>query len=414
MTTNFEQKLKKYAELIVKVGLNLQPNQRLFILAGPLDVAPLVRLVVAAAYQSGAPFVSVIWFDEQLTKIRYENAPRDSFEEYAGWTMESLLSGIERGDAYLQLFGTNPELLKGQDEDLIAISGKISSKHYKPISEHQSINSVQWAYVASPSPAWADRVFPDESPEDALAHLWDAVFTSCRIDQDDPVHAWEMHIAKLAKRKQQLSAKQYSALHFTAPGTDLKVGLPTGHIWEGGNDLTPEGISFVANLPTEEVYTMPHKDRVEGTVSSSKPLSYRGSLIENFTLTFKNGKVVEFSAEKGEENLRNMLETDDFASYLGEVALIPHQTPISQMGILFLDSLYDENTSNHLALGSAYRYTLEGGTKMTDEEFAKAGGNNSLIHVDFMFGSEKMDVDGILADGSSEPLMRAGEWAFGV
>jgi aminopeptidase len=215
----------------------------------------------------------------------------------------------------------------------------------------------------------------------------------------------------LVPTKNILTAKQYSALHFIAPGTDLRVGLPTGHKWEGGGDLTPEGVPFMANIPTEEVYTMPHKDKVDGVVASSKPLSYQGNLIENFNLTFENGKVVDYSAENGEDVLGRLLDTDENARFLGEVALIPHKTPISQLGILFLNTLYDENTSNHLALGSAYRYTLEGGTDMSDEDFAKAGGNDSLVHVDFMFGSEKMDVDGILADGSSEPLMRAGEWA---
>jgi len=411
MTSDFEKKLAKYADLIVKVGLNLQPGQRLFIWTGPLEVAPLVREVTAAAYANGAPLVSVLWMDEQIGKIRLENAPADSFEEYPSWTTEGLHTSMQRGDAYLQLFGLDPQRLKGQDPDHLAIAGKTASKHYKPIGALQSRNAVQWAYVAAVTSGWAQRVFPTLSPQDAEERLWEAVFAACRLDQPDPIALWTQQEKDLSQRKNILTAKQYSALHFITPGTDLRVGLPTGHKWEGGGDLTPEGVLFMANIPTEEVYTMPHKDKVDGVVASSKPLSYQGNLIENFNLTFDNGKVVDYSAENVEDVLGRLLDTDENARFLGEVALIPHKTPISQLGILFLNTLYDENTSNHLALGSAYRYTLEGGTDMSDEDFAKAGGNDSLVHVDFMFGSEKMDVDGILADGSSEPLMRAGEWA---
>jgi aminopeptidase len=373
-----------------------------------------VRKVTAAAYANGAPLVSVFLMDEQMGKIRLENAPDDSFEEYPAWTSDGLLTSLQRGDAYLQLFGLDPQRLKGQNPEHIATTGKIGSKHYKPIGALQSKNAVQWAYVAASTPGWASRVFPDLSPQEADDRLWEAVFAACRIDDPDPISAWKQQDKNLSLRKNDLNAKQYDGLQFTAPGTDLRVGLPVGHNWEGGGDLTPQGVKFMANIPTEEVFTMPHKDKVDGTVASSKPLSYQGNLIENFSLTFEKGKVVDFSAEKGEDTLGRMLDTDENARHLGEVALIPHKTPISQLGILFLNTLFDENTSNHLALGSAYRYTLKGGTEMSDEDFAKAGGNDSLIHVDFMFGSEKMDVDGLLPDGSSEPLMRAGEWSTEV
>jgi len=255
-------------------------------------------------------------------------------------------------------------------------------------------------------------VFPKDTAQDAEKRLWDAVFKVCRIDEPDPAVFWKQQVDNLCKRKEYLTAKHYSALQFTGPGTNLTVGLPDGHIWGGGSSKTPSGISFVPNLPTEEVFTLPHKNKIEGTVTATKPLSCQGNLIENFSLTFSEGKVVKFSAEKGEETLRNLLETDQNSKSLGEVALVPHQTPISQSGLIFLNTLYDENASNHLALGNAYRFTLEGGTTMSDEEFTQAGGNDSLIHVDFMFGSGEMDVDGLLADGATEPVMRAGEWAF--
>jgi aminopeptidase len=409
---DFDQKLAKYAELIVKVGLNLQPGQRLFIVAYSLDVAPLVRPVVKSAYQNGSRLVSVRWYDEQLNKTRYQYAPRDSFEEFATWITDGCLQCIERGDAYLQIAGLNPELLKDQDTELLAIAARTQAKHYKPIGDHQGKNSVQWSFVCPPTSGWATKVFPKETPEDAEQSLWDAVFKVCRLDEPEPAIFWQQQVDNLGKRKEYLTAKHYTALQFSGPGTNLTVGLPNGHIWAGGSSKTPSGISFVPNLPTEEVFTLPHKDKIEGIVTATKPLSYQGSLIENFSLTFSEGKVVSFSAEKGEETLRNLLETDENSKSLGEVALVPHQTPISQLGFIFLNGLYDENASNHLALGSAYQFTLEGGVAMSAEEFAQAGGNDSLIHVDFMFGSGEMDVDGLMADGATESVMRAGEWAF--
>ena len=409
---DFDNKLEKYAELIVNVGLNLQPEQRLILIAFSLDVAPLVRQVVKSAYKNGSRLVSVIWFDEQLDKIRYQFAPHDSFEEFAAWRTDGVLQCIESGDAFLQIGGGNPELLKDQDPELLAIAAHTQAKHVKPIDDHQGKNSVQWSIVCPPTPSWATKVFPENTPQDAEVRLWEAVFNVCRIYEPDPVVFWENYVDDIDKRAKYLTEKQYSTLLFKGGGTNLSIGLPDGHIWESGRGKTPSDISFQANIPTEEVYTLPHKDKIEGTVSATKPLSYRGNLIENFSLTFSEGKVINVSAEKGEEALRNIIETDEHAKSLGEVALVPHQSPISQSGLIFLNTLYDENASNHLALGRAFRSSLEGGVKMSDEEFAQAGGNDSLVHVDFMFGSGEMDVDGLMVDGTSEPVMRAGEWAF--
>jgi len=409
---NFDQKLEKYAELIVNVGLNLQLGQRLFIVAFSLDVAPLVRQVVKSAYKNGSRLVSVLWLDEQLDKIRHQNAPRDSFDEFPTWITDGRLQCIERGDASLVINGRNPELLKDQDPDLVALAFRTEANNLKPILNHLAKDSVQWSVVVPPTPDWATKVFPKDTAQDAEERLWDAVFKTCRIDEPDPAVFWEKYINNLKKRAKCLTEKQYTALHFTGLGTNLIVGLPDGHIWGSGSGKTPSDISFLANIPTEEVYTLPHKNKIEGSVTATKPLSYQGNLIENFSLTFSEGKVVNFSAEKGEEILRNLLETDEGAKSLGEVALVPHQTPISQLGFVFLKTLYDENASNHLALGNAYRSSLEGGVAISDEEFAQAGGNDSLIHVDFMFGSGEMDVDGLMSDGATEPVMRAGEWAF--
>ena len=414
MSSDFEENLEKYAELIVKVGLNLQPGQRLFIVAVSLDVAPLVRQVTACAYRHGSKLVSVKWVDEHLDKIRYLHAPRDSFEEYPAWETDGALLSAERGDALMQIVGRNPELLKDRDPKLISIAMRTSAKHSKPITDRISKGTVQWTLVAPPTPNWATKVFPAETPQDAETRLWEAVFKACRLDKPDPVAFWQKQVSNLEKRSDYLTQKAYKSLHFTGPGTDLKVSLPQGHIWKSGNSETKSGVSYLVNIPTEEVFTLPQREKVEGTVTATKPLAYLGNLIENFSLTFSEGKVVDFTAEKGEEVLRNILEMDDGARFLGEVALVPHKTPISQMDLLFLNTLYDENASNHLALGRAYRNSLEKGAEMSDEEFAQAGGNYSLIHVDFMFGSGEMDVDGLKAEGTTEPVMRDGEWAFDV
>ena len=410
---NFDEKLKKYAELIVKVGLNVQEGQKVVVRAGHNTVA-LVREITAAAYKAGSPLVTVVWSDEQLGKIRQQYAPRDSFDRAPTWMFEGIAQEIREGAAYLQVAGADPELLKGMDPKTVATARETMGKNYRPIGELQGQSFTQWNLVCPPTPDWAKRVFPNLSVEDAEEKLWEKVFTLCRLDNDDPVAVWEAHAADLKQRRSYLSEKQYESLHFRAPGTDLKVGLPKGHVWMGGGSKSADDTDYVANIPTEEVFTLPHKDQVNGTVASTKPLSYYGSMIDNFSLTFKDGKVVELSAEKGENVLREMVNTDEGASFLGEVALVTHGSPISQSDIVFLNTLYDENASCHLALGRAYKFNLEGGPAMSNDEFFAAGGNNSNIHVDFMFGSGEMDIDGINADGSIEPIMRGGEWAFDV
>ena len=410
--STFQQNLDRYAELAVKVGLNLQPGQRLLIVADPLEVAPLVRAVTKCAYQNGCRLVTVLWGDETLERMRFQYAPRDSFEEHAAWLTEGRLRSIEQGDPFLYILSGDPELLKDQDPALIEIASRTFWQHYKPISNHQGKSSVQWSVVSPPTLSWATRVFPNDPPQEAEAHLWEAVFQACRLDGPDAVGVWQDQVKSLSKRKEYLTTKQYTGLHFSGPGTDLRIGLPAGHIWNGGSIQTPAGVAFVPNLPTEEVFTMPHKAKAEGTVTATRPLFYAGNMIEGFHLTFSEGKVVDFAARKGENILRTILETDENSKRLGEVALIPHRSPISQSNLVFLHTLYDENAANHLALGSAYQFTLRDGEGMTEEEFAAAGGNQSLSHVDFMFGSAEMNVDGLREDGTAEPVMRAGEWAF--
>jgi aminopeptidase len=408
----FQEILEKYAKLVLEVGLNLQPGQRLFIWANQLELAPLVRQIVDKAYQNGSPLVSVLWNDDQVLKSRYDHAPRDSFAEYQSWKTDARLQSILNGDAMIWMGGDPPDLLKGYDPEIVATAAKAYAKHMKPIREKIAVNAVQWLVICPPTPGWAQAVFPDLATREAEMKLWEAVVQTCRLDSPHPEQNWQENLDDLKKRGAYLTERQYKSLHFKAPGTDLEVGLPEGHIWIGGWDETKDGVRFSANIPTEEVFTLPHRERVNGTVGATMPLSYQGSLIEDFQLRFENGKVVDYSAGRGQEALQGILETGPNAPFLGEVALVPHSSPISQLGLVFLNTLYDENASCHLALGQAYRVNLEGGADMSEEEFLSSGGNESLVHVDFMFGSGEMDVDGVQEDGSLEPVMRNGEWAF--
>ncbi|MFX1380229.1 MAG: aminopeptidase [Promethearchaeota archaeon] len=421
MLSDFEQKLEKYAEVILKVGVNLQPGQRLLI-GGPtvgadgvpLEAAPLVRIIAKKAYQMGARLVDVVWGDEQLRLLRFQNASKDSIKEYPKWRIQARYDISKAGDAHVIVFSPNPELLKGVEPDLISKFQTSFYEQLNPVSELLSANAFNWLVVSVPNSNLADKLFPNFPKNDRINKFWDIIFEICRINREDPITAWQTHNKNLSKRCKYLNEKQYVALKLTAPGTDLMIGLPNGHIWEGGSVIAQNGIEFTANIPTEEVFTMPHKDKVEGFVSTSKPVFYGGVLIENCRLTFSKGQIIEASAEIGEGFLLKTLETDEGARKLGEVALVPHSSPISQSGLIFYNMLIDENASNHIALGRAYRESLKGGDTLTDEEFLAAGGNNSLIHLDFMIGTGDMNVDGILEDKTVESIMKNGEWAFDV
>lgn len=419
MSSPKQELLKKYADLAVKVGLNLQPGQRLVIHAlrhggVPLHLAPLIREVTRSAYENGARFVDVSWRDDELIHTRFALAPRDSFDEFPAWQAKNILEYIENGDAVLSVKAVDPDMFADKDPDLVNEYQQSFLTHWAPISEHVRRNASNWSLISAPLPGWADKVFPDLDPEESEGALWETLFNICRVDQADPVAAWEQHIQNLADRCDYLNQEGYQTLNFRGPGTDLLLGLPEEHIWRSAGFASQNGIPFTANIPTEEVFTLPTKDQTSGTVRSTKPLNYGGSLIEGFSLTFEEGKVVDWTAEKGGKVLENMLEVDAGASQLGEVALVPHSSPISQSGLLFYNTLLDENASSHIALGSAYRFSLEGGETMSEEDFASRGGNASKIHVDFMIGSGEMDVDGVTAGGKREPVMRGGEWAFSV
>ena len=417
MSADLERSLQIYAELTVKVGLNLQPGQRLLII-GPLanggvslEAAALVRRVAAAAYRAGAPLVEALWGDEPLQLARFENAPRDSFSQVSTWLPKALVEHVEAGHAVLSVYANDPDLLKNESPDLVGALQQAVSFGVRPFRELISRNRTNWTVIAGAGASWAARVFPQLPAEQQLARLWDAIGRLCRLDQPDPIGAWTTHLEALAARSDYLNRKQFDALKYRGPGTDLTLGLPTGHVWVSGRSASRSGVPFTANLPTEEVFTIAHKNRVDGTLRSTKPLSYGGTLIEGFSLRFAEGRVTALDAERGESVLRQLVETDEGAGRLGEVALVPHSSPVSQSELLFYNTLFDENAASHVALGSAYKFTLNGGDEMDDAQFERAGGNRSAVHVDFMIGSGDLDVDGIRKDGTSEPLMRRGEWA---
>ena len=409
--SEFQKKLEKYAELAVKVGVNVQPGQTLVVTA-TLDAAEFVRLVVKKAYETGAHNVIVNWNDDTVTRTKYVLAPEEAFNEYPAWRAKEMEELADNGAAFMSIISSSPDLLKGVAPERIASYNKAAGKALANYRKAAQSDKVSWSVIAVPSEAWAAKVFPDEPAEIQVNKLWDAIFTAVRVDAENPVDAWKKHDETLHEKVHYLNEKRYKKLHYTAPGTDLTIELPEKHLWVGAGSVNERGFEFMANMPTEEVFTVPLKTGVNGTVASTKPLSYGGNIIDRFSITFENGKIVGVKAEEGEEILKRLVETDEGSHYLGEVALVPFNSPISQSNVLFFNTLFDENASNHLAIGSAYAFCIEGGKKMSSEELAENGLNESITHVDFMIGSAEMDIDGITADGASEPIFRAGNWAF--
>jgi aminopeptidase len=408
--------LDRYGDLAVRVALNLQPGQRLLII-GPLvnggvalEAAPLVRAVSSAAYRAGAELVEAIWGDQALIVSRFRESRRESLTAVSEWMPASLERHAAAGGALLSIYANDPDLLAHEAPALVGALQQAVSREVAPFRAHISRNDTNWGVIAAAERAWAAKVFPGSSESDGMQQLWDVIARLCRLDQPDPLAAWDAHLQRLSERSAFLNAKRYTALRFVGPSTDLRVGLPAGHAWVSGQSTSRTGIPFVANIPTEEVFTIADRARVDGTVRATKPLAYGGTTIEDFTLTFKDGRVVQLSAGRGEPALRQLVDTDDGAGRLGEVALVPHGSPIAQSGLLFYNTLFDENAASHVALGTAYKFTLAGGETMDDDSFTRAGGNRSAVHVDFMIGSGEVDVDGVTASGAAEPVMRAGEW----
>ena len=416
-TEQHQELLRKYAEAIVKVGLNIRAGQRLIITNATARGVPsagrdLVHAVTKAAYAAGARYVEVIWGDEEMLRIRLQSAPADSFDEYPKWHVNGVMDMIKNGDALLSIYANDPNVYSGLDSDRVGAMQKAHLQNYQDVNVQVSRNAINWCVVASAAPAWAKKVFPDLPEEEAMEKLWRAIFETTRATQPDTIAAWQAHIKNLRRRSDYMQAKNYSALHYKSNNTDFTLGLPRGHKWISAQSLAENGVVFTANMPTEEVFTLPDRHRADGTVAATFPLSYGGSLIEDFSVTFENGRIVKVNAKKNEAILQKLVDTDEGSTRLGEVALVPASSPIAQRGHLFYNTLFDENASCHIAIGRAYRFTLTGGEELTEEEFKAAGGNTSINHVDFMIGSPQMDIDGIKEDGTREPVMRQGEWAI--
>lgn len=409
---NKENLLKKYAKLAIYQGVNVQKNQTL-VISSPIECAKFTRMLVEEAYIKGAKEVVVQWNDELTGKLKYKYSPMEVFETVPEWVKESRLSYAKEGACFLSISASDPELLKDVDPKKVATFRKVSSIASREFSSRLMSNENAWSIVSIPTVGWAKKVFPNVSEDEAVEKLWDAIFKIVRVDSQDPVKAWEEHKNTLKKNMDFLNSKRFKSLHYTnSLGTDLIIQLPEKHLWAGGAEFTQDGTEFIANMPTEEIFSMPKKTGVNGKVVSSMPLNYGGNLINNFSLTFKDGKVVDFSAEEGYETLKNLLDTDEGAKYLGEVALVPYNSPISNSNIIFFNTLYDENASCHLAFGKAYSLCIKDGEKMSEEELLKEGANDSLTHVDFMIGTKDLQITGTTYDNEKFDIFVNGNWAF--
>lgn len=404
-----EQNLDLLAQVAVNVGLGLQRGQELLMTAS-LDALPLARRITEHAYRAGASLVTTMYSDDESTLMRYQLAPDESFDRAAGWLYDGMAAAFKSGAARLAIAGGNPMLLSNADPDKVGRANRSMSMAYRPALEYISRHDINWTIVAAATPAWAAAVFPDDTPDVALAKLWDAIFAASRIHTADPVNAWKRHDATLHDHAARLNEKRYSALRYRGPGTDLRLGLADDHVWLGGGTTAGNGLYCIPNIPTEEVFSMPHKNRVDGTVTATKPLSHQGTMIEGIQVRFEHGCIVDARATRGQEVLQKLIDTDEGARHLGEVALVPHSSPIANSGIIFSNTLFDENAASHIAMGQAYASCVRDGEKLSPEQLAAKGANTSLIHVDWMIGSDKLDIDAITAGGIEEPLMRGGEW----
>ena len=402
--------IDRLAELAVKTGLALQPGQDLMITA-PIEALPLVRRITDYAYKSGAGVVTPIFSDPEIVLSRYRNAFDTSFDQAANWLYDGMGAAFDNNTARLAIVGDDPMLLANEDPQKVGRVNKANSQALTPARERITRFDINWNIVAWPGLAWAKRMFPDLPVNEAQGKLAEAIFSASRVNVSNPIEAWNKHNKNLRERSDWLNQQNFASLHFSGPGTDLKVGLADGHEWMGGASLARNGITCNPNIPSEEVFTTPHCMKVQGKVSSTKPLSHQGTLIDNICVKFEAGSITEAHASKGEEVLLKVLDSDEGARRLGEVALVPHSSPISQSGLLFYNTLFDENAASHIALGQCYSKCFKGGENLSKDEIIKRGGNSSMIHIDWMIGSDEISVDGVKADGTAVPVFRNGEWA---
>lgn len=406
------KEIENYIELAIKIGINLQQGQ-ILVINSPVETADFTRKVVETAYKAGAKEVVVNWADEMCGKYRYIYGAEEIFDTYPKWQSQVMIDYAKDGAAFLSIYSVDPELLKDVNQDRIARYQRARSTALKEHYARIMNNSNQWCVIAVPTAGWSRKIYPDLSPEEREEKLWKEILSIVRADRENPVEEWNRHLDRLKGAMEYLNSRKFRKLRYrNSLGTDLEIGLPEGHIWTAGGETSQEGVYFVANMPTEEIFTLPKKDEVNGVVYSSKPLSYGGNLIENFSLRFENGKVVEAKAEKGGEVLENLLNSDSGSRYLGEVALVPYDSPISNSNTIFYNTLFDENASCHLALGQAYPICLENGGNMGEDELKANGVNISMVHEDFMVGTADLEIIGIDSDGQETVIMKNGNFAF--
>ncbi|MCK4030150.1 aminopeptidase [Streptococcus iners] len=409
---NFKENLAKYAKLLVSTGINVQPGHTVQLTIG-VEQAELARLIVKEAYAHGAKEVLVNWLDDVIARERLVNVDVELLEQVHPQRVTEMNYLLERKASRLVVLSDDPGAYDGVDPEKLSRNARALSQALQPMRQATQANKVSWTLGAASGLEWAKKVFPNAaSDEEAVDFLWDQIFKTCRIYEEDPIKAWEEHEARLVAKAKVLNDEQFVKLHYTAPGTDLVLGMPKNHLWEAAGSVNAQGEHFIANMPTEEVFTAPDYRVADGYVTSTKPLSYNGNIIEGIKVTFKDGEIVDVTAEKGDEVMKKLVFDNAGARGLGEVALVPDKSPISQSGVTFFNTLFDENASNHLAIGSAYAFSIEGGTEMSQEELKEAGLNRSDVHVDFMIGSNKMNIDGIREDGTRVPIFRDGEWAI--
>lgn len=409
---NFKENLAKYAKLLVSTGINVQPGHTVQLTIG-VEQAELARLIVKEAYAHGAKEVLVNWLDDVIARERLVNVDVELLEQVHPQRITEMNYLLERKASRLVVLSEDPGAYDGVDPEKLSRNARALSQALNPMRQASQANKISWTLGAASGLEWAKKVFPNAaSDEEAVDLLWDQIFKTCRIYEEDPIKVWEEHEARLVAKAKVLNDEQFVKLHYTAPGTDLVLGMPKNHLWEAAGSINAQGEHFIANMPTEEVFTAPDYRVADGYVTSTKPLSYNGNIIEGIKVTFKDGEIVDVTAEKGDEVMKKLVFDNAGARGLGEVALVPDKSPISQSGVTFFNTLFDENASNHLAIGQAYAFSIEGGIEMSQEELKEAGLNRSDVHVDFMIGSNKMNIDGIREDGTRVPIFRDGEWAI--
>ena len=404
--------LIKYASLAVNIGVNIQKDN-ILVISSPIETAEFARLITEEAYKSGAKDVIVHYGDQKLTKIKLENSSLETISNIPEWQAESYNYYARQEACFISISASDPDGLKGVPVEKIGASQKARTSALKEYFDNSMSNKCRWCVLSVPTLSWAKKVFPKVSDDEAMESLWDVIFKTVRVDTENPVNAWKKHNAYLEEKIKFMNNNNFKSVHLkSANGTDLNIELPEGHIWAGGSEGDVNGIPFDANIPTEEVFTLPKKTGVNGIVYSSKPLSYGGNLIDNYSITFKDGKAIDFTAETGYDVLKQMLESDEGAKYLGEVAFVPYNSPISNSKLIFFNTLFDENAACHLAFGRAYESCVKDADKYSEEELEKIGVNNSVIHVDFMIGTSDLEITGINKNGEAIQIFSNGNWAF--